>query len=235
MKSNKIMFIIIGVCAILVIGFCAFLILTKEDEEVLSDALKFKQEFEQYNGATYSGGYDGELIEVSIPEDNPFIYKSANEIVDIMKNEDAYILFGYATDPITRKSIEVLINALKEKEINTVYYVDIENIRDEYSISWPTELINEGTESYQEIKEILGDVLNEYYVNDFANNMRYDTGDVGLYSPTFIAISKGTVLGFHEIVNEVLDNYYEELSDSEKETVKTSYLEVIDSLNSSEN
>ena len=67
MKSNKIMFIIIGVCAILVIGFCAFLILTKEDEEVLSDALKFKQEFEQYNGATYSGGYDGELIEVSIP------------------------------------------------------------------------------------------------------------------------------------------------------------------------
>ena len=47
MKSNKIMFIIIGVCAILVIGFCAFLILTKEDEEVLSDALKFKQEFDR--------------------------------------------------------------------------------------------------------------------------------------------------------------------------------------------
>ena len=97
------------------------------------------------------------------------------------------------------------------------------------------ELIKKGSESYQEIKEILGDVLNEYYVNDFANNMRYDTGDVGLYSPTFVAISKKTVLGFYEIVNEVLDRYYDELSTKEKETLKTSYLEVIDSMNSSEN
>lgn len=235
MKSNKIMFIIIGICAILVVGFCTFLILTKEEDKVLSDALKFKEEFERYNGATYSGVYDGNLINVSIPEDNPFVYKTDKEIVDIMKNDDAYILFGYATDPLTRKSIEVLIDALKEKKVNTVYYVDIEDIRDEYSISWPTELVNKGTEGYQQIKEILGDVLNEYYVNDFAKNMRYDTGDVGLYSPTFIAISKGSVVGFHEIVNEVLDNYYSELTESEKETLKNSYLEVIDSLNSSEN
>ena len=235
MKSNKIMFIIIGICAILVIGFCAFLILTKEEDEVLSDALKFKQEFESYNGAKYSGDYDGNLIEVNILEDNPFVYKSAKEIVDIMKNDDAYILFGYATDPVTRKSIEVLLDALNERNIDTVYYVDIKDIRDEYSVSWPTELIKKGSESYQEIKEILGDVLNEYYVNDFANNMRYDTGDVGLYSPTFVAISKKTVLGFHEIVNEVLDGYYDELSTKEKETLKTSYLEVIDSKNSSKN
>ena len=73
------------------------------------------------------------------------------------------------------------------------------------------------------------------YVNDFENNMRYDTGDIGLYSPTFIAISKSNVLGFHEIVNEVLDNYYSELTETEKETLKNSYLEVIDSMNSSEN
>ena len=65
--------------------------------------------------------------------------------------------------------------------------------------------------------------------------MRYDTGNIGLYSPTFIAISKGNVQGFHEIVNETLDNYYSKLTELEKETLKNSYLEVINSMNSSEN
>ncbi len=232
MKSNKILYIIIGICTILVIGLCAFLIYNKE-KVVLSDSEKFKEEFEKYNEATYDNGE--KLISVDIDIDNPFIYKSAQEIVKIMQNEDAYILFGYATDPITRKSIEVLIEALKEKQIEKVYYVDIEDIRDKYSISWPTELTEEGTESYQEIKAILKDVLNEYYVNDFEKNMRYDTGNIGLYSPTFIAISKGNVQGFHEIVNETLDNYYSKLTELEKETLKNSYLEVINSMNSSEN
>ena len=113
MKSNKIMFIIIGFCAVLVIGFCAFLILNKK-EVVLSDAQKFKQEFESYNGASYEGEA-GKLIEVTIPEDNPFIYKTSKEIVDIMHNEDCFILFGYATEPLMRNSIEVLIEALKER------------------------------------------------------------------------------------------------------------------------
>ena len=122
------MYIIIGVCVILVIGFCAFLILNKK-EVVLSDAEKFKQEFESYNGANYSGGYDGELIEVSIPKDNPFVYKTPKEIVDIMHNEDCYVLFGYATDPVTRKSIEVLLDALNERNIDTVYYVDIKDTK----------------------------------------------------------------------------------------------------------
>lgn len=232
MKNDKILYVIIGICTILVIGLCAFLIYNKE-EKVLSDSEKFKEEFEKYNNATYDTGE--KLISVEIPSENPFVYKSAQEIIEAMHNENAYILFGYATDPITRKSIEVLIEVLKEKQVDKVYYVDIENIRDKYSISWPTELIEEGTESYQQIKEILKNVLNEYYINDFENNLRYDTGDIGLYSPTFIAISKGNVLGFHEIVNETLDNYYNELTGSEKETLKNSYLEVIDSMNSSEN
>lgn len=232
MKNDKILYVIIGICTILVIGLCAFLIYNKE-EKVLSDSEKFKEEFEKYNNATYDTGE--KLISVEIPSENPFVYKSAQEIIEVMHNENAYILFGYATDPITRKSIEVLIEALKEKQVDKVYYVDIENIRDKYSISWPTELIEEGTESYQQIKEILKNVLNEYYINDFVNNLRYDTGDIGLYSPTFIAIRKGNVLGFHEIVNETLDNYYNELTGSEKETLKNSYLEVIDSMNSSEN
>ena len=227
MKSNKIMFIIIGVCAILVIGFCAFLILNKK-EVVLSDAQKFKQEFESYNGANYSGGYDGELIEVTIPEDNPFIYKTSKEIVNIMHNEDCFILFGYATEPLMRNSIEVLIEALKERGITKVYYVDIEDIRDEYAVSWPPEKTKDGSDAYYDILAFFSDNLERYYVLDEAGN-RYDTGVNRLYSPTFAAIKDNDVIAMHEKTVDTQEDVYRELTDEEKATLKEYYLEVIDS------
>ncbi len=236
MKSNKIMYIIIGVCVILVIGFCTFLILNKK-EVVLSDAEKFKQEFESYNGANYSGGYDGELIEVSIPEDNPFVYKTPKEIVDIMHNEDCYVLFGYATDPLMRNAIEVLIEALNERNITKVYYVDIEDIRDEYTISFPSEKTKEGSEAYYDILAFFGDNLEEYLVYDSENNFYYDTGTTRMYSPTFAAIKDYDVVSMHELTVDTQEDIYRELTNEEKEVLKEYYLEVIDSMNtdSSEN
>ncbi len=226
MKSNKIMFIIIGVCAILVIGFCAFLILNKK-EVVLSDAQKFKQEFESYNGASYEGEA-GKLIEVTIPEDNPFIYKTSKEIVNIMHNEDCFILFGYATEPLMRNSIEVLIEALKERGITKVYYVDIEDIRDEYAVSWPPEKTKDGSDAYYDILAFFSDNLERYYVLDEAGN-RYDTGVNRLYSPTFVAIKDNDVIAMHEKTVDTQEDVYRELTDEEKATLKEYYLEVIDS------
>ena len=226
MKSNKIMFIIIGVCAILVIGFCAFLILNKK-EVVLSDAQKFKQEFESYNGASYEGEA-GKLIEVTIPEDNSFIYKTSKEIVDIMHNEDCFILFGYATEPLMRNSIEVLIEALKERGITKVYYVDIEDIRDEYAVSWPPEKTKDGSDAYYDILAFFSDNLERYYVLDEAGN-RYDTGVNRLYSPTFVAIKDNDVIAMHEKTVDTQEDVYRELTDEEKATLKEYYLEVIDS------
>ena len=96
-KSNKILYIIIGICVLLVIGLCIFLMVNNKDE-VMTDALKFKEDFEQYNGRTYEDAGDA-VIDVSIPSDNPFIYKTGKEILEVLDNEEAYILFGYSTCP----------------------------------------------------------------------------------------------------------------------------------------
>ena len=229
MKSNKVLYIIIGICVLLVIGLCIFLVINHK-EEVLSDAEKFKQEFEQYNGLTYEDTND-KLIDVEIPNDNPFVYKTGKEIVEIMQSEDAYVLFGYASCPLTRAAIEVLIETAKEENIDKIYYVDIKNMRDEYvpGEGIIPEQTKEGTEAYYEILNIFGSKLDKYYVASDDNFYLFDTGVTRLLSPTLVAVSKGKVISMHA---ELTDDYEEnsELTEEEKEELSKDYKDVFESL-----
>ena len=229
MKSNKVLYIIIGICVLLVIGLCIFLVINHK-EEVLSDAEKFKQEFEQYNGLTYEDTND-KLIDVEIPNNNPFVYKTGKEIVEIMQSEDAYILFGYASCPLTRAAIEVLIETAKEENIDKIYYVDIKNMRDEYvpGEGIIPEQTKEGTEAYYEILNIFGSKLDKYYVASDDNFYVFDTGVTRLLSPTLVAVSKGKVISMHA---ELTDDYEEnsELTEEEKEELSKDYKDVFESL-----
>lgn len=229
MKSNKVLYIIIGICVLLVIGLCIFLVINHK-EEVLSDAEKFKQEFEQYNGLTYEDTND-KLIDVEIPNNNPFVYKTGKEIVEIMQSEDAYILFGYASCPLTRAAIEVLIEIAKEENIDKIYYVDIKNMRDEYvpGEGIIPEQTKEGTEAYYEILNIFGSKLDKYYVASDDNFYLFDTGVTRLLSPTLVAVSKGKVISMHA---ELTDDYEEnsELTEEEKEELSKDYKDVFESL-----
>ena len=229
MKSNKVLYIIIGICVLLVIGLCIFLVINHK-EEVLSDAEKFKQEFEQYNGLTYEDTND-KLIDVEIPNNNPFVYKTGKEIVEIMQSEDAYILFGYASCPLTRAAIEVLIEIAKEENIDKIYYVDIKNMRDEYvpGEGIIPEQTKEGTEAYYEILNIFGSKLDKYYVASDDNFYLFDTGVTRLLSPTLVAVSKGKVISMHA---ELTDDYEEnsELTEEEKEELSKDYKDVFKSL-----
>ena len=229
MKSNKVLYIIIGICVLLVIGLCIFLVINHK-EEVLSDAEKFKQEFEQYNGLTYEDTND-KLIDVEIPNNNPFVYKTGKEIVEIMQSEDAYVLFGYASCPLTRAAIEVLIETAKEENIDKIYYVDIKNMRDEYvpGEGIIPEQTKEGTEAYYEILNIFGSKLDKYYVASDDNFYLFDTGVTRLLSPTLVAVSKGKVISMHA---ELTDDYEEnsELTEEEKEELSKDYKDVFESL-----
>ena len=229
--KNKVLYIVIGLCVLLVIGLCIFLVINHK-EEVLTDAEKFKQDFEQYNGLTYEDTNES-VIDVSIPSDNPFIYKTGKEIVDILNNEDAYILFGYSSCPLTRAAIETLIAAAEEENIATIYYVDIRDIRDEFvpGESIIPEQTKEGSEAYYEIVNFFGSRLDEYYVSSEDGFYLYDTGVRRVLSPTLIAVSGGKVIDMHQ---ELVDSYTynnEELNDEQKEELKDIYKEILTSLN----
>ena len=229
--KNKILYIIIGLCILLVIGLCIFLVASHE-EETLTDAEKFKQDFEQYNGLTYEDTNEY-VINVSIPSDNPFIYKTGKEIVEILNNENAYVLFGYSSCPLTRSAIETLITAAEEENVETIYYVDIRDIRDEFipGESIIPEQTKEGSEAYYEIVNFFGSRLDKYYVSSEDGFYLYDTGVRRVLSPTLAAVSNGNVVAMHQ---ELVDSYTynnEELSEEQKEELKAIYKEVFTSLN----
>lgn len=229
--KNKVLYIVIGLCVLLVIGLCIFLVINHK-EEVLTDAECFKQDFEQYNGLTYEDTNES-VIDVSIPSDNPFIYKTGKEIVEILNNEDAYVLFGYSSCPLTRAAIETLIAAAEEENIATIYYVDIRDIRDEFvpGESIIPEQTKEGSEAYYEIVNFFGSRLDEYYVSSEDGFYLYDTGVRRVLSPTLVAVSGGKVIDMHQ---ELVDSYTynnEELNDEQKEELKDIYKEILTSLN----
>ena len=225
-KSNKIYFIIIIVCALSVIGLCVYAIANHKEIKV-TDAVKFKQEYESLNGLVNETN-EKEYLNVEIEEENPIIYKSGQEILDIMKNEDAIIYFGFAACPWCRNAVPVLLETAKELNVDKIYYVDILDMRDTYKFSGSIEpeQTKKGTDAYYSILKILDKKLEEFYVTDDAGNM-YDTGVKRLYAPTVVSMSGGKVKGFHVATVESQKDPYKALDDKQKEELKTAYKDLI--------
>lgn len=228
MKNNKINIMVIVISLSIVIGLCIFLV-SSHKETQLTDAEQFKEEFEMYNGLDYDDAEET-VIEVSIPSDNPIIYKTPKEIVETIKsNEKSYILFGYSTCPETRNIIETLLEVAKEKDIAKIYYVDIKGIRDEYKFngSIVPEKVKDGTNAYYDIVKLLNKELEEYYVSD-ENGNRYDTGVKRLESATFVITENKKIISYHSGTIDKHNDIYEKLTEEEKIELKNNYLKLFE-------
>lgn len=228
-KANIIYLIIIITCAVLVIGFCGFAIYRHSKKE-LSDAEKFKTEYEAFNDVE-SQNSDNKYPIINIDIDNPIIYKTPKGILDVLKKETAIVYFGFPTCPWCRNVVETLIKAAKEQNISKIYYVDIKNIRDAYEFNGsikPKQTKN-GTESYYEILDFFGDKLEEYYVYDEDGNM-YGTGVTRLYAPTVIAIKDGEILNMHVSTVESHEDPYQKINEEQQKELYDIYSEVMESI-----
>ena len=88
-----------------------------------SDAQKFKKEYEKINGEKTS---DNETYnELNIDENNPMVYISLEELVDIINTEnEAYVYISSSFCPYCRTTVETLLNVAKDLNINKIYYYD---------------------------------------------------------------------------------------------------------------
>lgn len=135
-----------------------------------TDAMKFKKEYEDLNGKTDES--NNTYRSLSISENNPIVYATASTIVNMIDKDETFIVyFGYAKDAWSRSIIETLINSAQEKNISTIYYVDIENIRDIYTLNDNHEAVRttEGTDGYYDLLNKLNSVLDNY------GSLSYDT------------------------------------------------------------
>jgi len=176
------------------------------------DSILFKEDFEKENYNT--------KIKVNIPSDNPISYITEEDLVKKIENkEDIIVLFGYSKSIETRSMIENLINIAKTRNIKTIYYLDILEIRDEKTYQDnEVKTIKNGTEEYNKLLELLKDNLDDYIVNNQSVGKR-------IYSGTILKISNKNI----SLIRGISDNF--DINNYNDDMKKESYDKINNFLN----
>ena len=204
---------------------------------VETDAKKFKSEYESLNGKTNSSGKEHRTV--SIPEDNPFVYTSASDIVEKIENgETFYVYFGSKLCPWCRSVIEKSIEVAKKKGIETIYYVDVwddegnEILRDKYTVeNGEAKKIKDGTKDYYKLLDLFDSVLGDYTLSDEDGN-EISTDEKRIYAPTFIYIKDGKVTrttdGTSENQKDSREDFTDEILKDEEELFNKFFVKKIE-------
>ena len=156
-----------------------------------SDAYKFKQEYESLNGTVSASGK--QIREIIIEDNNPMIYKTADEIVEMIENKETFLVyFGFAKCPWCRSVLPTLLSAASDLKLDKIYYVDVLEIRDTLELNDKNELITKtkGTDAYYKLLELLNDVLDDYNMTD-SNGKKIDTHEKRIYAPNVVGVING--------------------------------------------
>ncbi len=185
----------------------------------LTDADKFKEEYEKENGKKSKSGKTNRTV--TIPEDNPFIYTTAENISKKIDKGDTFIVyFGFSTCPWCRSVIEELINCAKDHNVDKIYYVDVKDIRDtkELDEDGNIKTTKEGTKGYNELIEKLDNVLSDYTIEN-EDNEKISMEEKRIYAPNVVAVVNGEATKMEEGISSKLKDPYQKLTKSmRKET-----------------
>lgn len=125
-------------------------------EIVLSDAEKFQAE------------YPG------VSPDNVFVYKSASEIIDILKTGTGLVYLGFPECPWCQKYSVYLDEVAREQNLEKIYYYNVRQIR------------ADNTPLYQEMVRLIGENLD-----------KDQDGNPRIFVPDLTTIKDGKII-FHD-------------------------------------
>lgn len=185
-------------------------------EKEKTDAEKFKEEYESLNGTESSSGKT--IRTISISEDNPFVYATEDDIVEMIDNNETFVVyFGFASCPWCRSVLEEMERAAKDQNISKIYYVDVLDIRDVQEINSEGNIVTtkEGTEGYHSLVEKIGDVLSEYTLTD-SEGEKVNLGVKRIYAPNVVVVSNGKAIEMEEGISDELKDPYSTLTDNMK-------------------
>lgn len=195
---------------------------------------KFKKEYEDLNGKENKNGKVHRTI--TIDEDNPFVYSSAENIVKMIEAKKTfYVYFGDPLCPWCRSVLEKFIEVAKKNNVDKVYYVKIwddegnEVLRTKYQVidDNVVEHIFEGTESYHKLLEYFDNVLTDYTLTD-KDGKTVGVGEKRIYAPNFIYVENGQAVKLVEGISSLQTDSRQELSEemlTEEETIFNEFFE----------
>lgn len=199
--------------------FATIMMLTGCSASVTSDGAKFKEEYESYNGQ--KNKRDQEYLKVSIDKENPVVYATVDEILEVLDN-DGVIYFGFPTCPWCRNAAPVLVETAKELGLEKLYYYNGQEMRDSLKLEADGTITveKEKGEDYQKIYDKLYDSLSVY------DGLNDDTIK-RLYFPTVVFVKDGEVILFHEGSVDSQDDASIPLTDEQKKELHDIYAQGI--------
>lgn len=149
--------------------------------------------------------FSEEYASLKISKNNPMVYKTDKEIIQILKSGTGIIYFGFPDCPWCQEAVPVLLKVAKEMDIDKIYYFNPSEIRD-----------NE-TASYKEIVKLLG-----------SNLTTDENGKARLYVPDVYFVSGGKIIGHNlKTVTSQLNPTTDPLTDTQKTELKLIYKRLI--------
>lgn len=127
MKKAKMIFL--GLLVLVLIAIIVLVIVKANNKDEKTDAMKFKEEYSE------------------VADDNVFVYKDIDEIIDIMEDGSGVIYLGFPECPWCQAYVKYLDEVAKEMEIDEVYYYNIYEDR------------KNNTENYKKIVKLLSERL----------------------------------------------------------------------------
>lgn len=214
MKKNVV--IITAIIIVLVLGALVALNVKPEKKQtVKSDAIKFKEEYESLNNK------GDKFVNVSIDEDNPFVYSSYKEIKSILEGKTGVIFFGFPECPWCRNMVSILADVANEFQVKKIYYLNNLKERDNKKLV-DGEIITEkeATDEYNDLVKMLYDHLPAYKgLNDETIKR--------IYYPTVVFVKKGEIVGLHVATVDSQDDPYNVLNDEQTKELKGIYSKYI--------
>ncbi len=201
----------------------------------ITDAIKFKEEYEALNGVSNANGVQNRSI--LIDEDNPLIYANENDILSMIENKESFVVyFGFSACPWCRSVIPSLISAAKENGITKIYYVDVLNIRDKYELNEDNKAVRtvEGTEGYYKLLQAMDSILDDYapltYKTKKNKTKKVKINEKRIYAPNIIAVKNGNPVALEDgIIDELTDSHMD-LTDEMKCEIKERFKCLFESL-----
>ena len=211
--------------------------ITKKNSNINPDAIKFKEDYESYNGKKNQN--DKEYRSVNIDEKNPFVYKTEDEIVTMIENKETFIVyFGFNTCPWCRSVIETLVEVSKKENIDRIYYVNVrpngEDIRDTITVNedGTYERTKEGTKGYNKLLNLLDKVLSDYNLKD-KDGEKVDVLEKRIYAPNVVSIVNGKATKLETGISEKQTDAYMDLTDEMKKETYSKFESVLKQIKTS--
>ena len=131
--KNKGIIITMGIIIVILIGVIIFLLVgnNKEEENVLSDAARFSQEY------------------TLVDENNKFVYADIDEVIDILEDGTGIVYLGFPECKWCQQYVVYLNEVAKDRGISKIYYYNIREDREK------------NTKDYQKIVSLLKEYLEE--------------------------------------------------------------------------